>query len=125
MCRSFCKAVLAAVQKHIGQKAVGMTGEYGRTQEIAKAERERDELRERVRIHSEEYKTKDREVKNLTREQKTEIWEKVTTAKAKKEMWSIMRSLTTNRSVSTAQIITDNGKNFVSQKQKADGFVRL
>ena len=36
-----------------------------------------------------------------------------------------MRSLTTNRSVSTAQIITDNGKNVVSQKQKADGFVRL
>ena len=49
----------------------------------------------------------------------------MTTAKAKKEMCSILRSLTTNRSVITARITTDSGKNFVSQKQKADSFVRL
>ena len=48
----------------------------------------------------------------------------MTTAKVKKEMWSILRSLTTYRSVSTARIITDNGKNIVSQKQKADGFIK-
>ena len=45
-------------------------------------------------------------------------------AKGKKAMRPILRSLTTNRSVSTARIIRDNGKNCVSQKQKADGFVR-
>ena len=56
---------------------------------------EQDKLRERLGIHLEEYKAKDREVKNLTTERKAEIWErKVTTAKAKKEIWSILRSLT-------------------------------
>ena len=40
-------------------------------------------------------------------------------AKWKKEMWSILRSPTRNRSIS------DNGINFVSPKQKPDGFVRL
>ena len=40
-------------------------------------------------------------------------------------MGSIQRSLTTNRSVPTDRIKTDNGKNCVSQKQKADGFVKL
>ena len=40
-------------------------------------------------------------------------------------MWSTLHSVTTNRSVSTTRIIRDNGKNFVSQKQKADGFVRI
>ena len=99
-----CKAVLAADRKLIGLKAVGMTGEYGKILEMAKAEIERDELRERLAIHSEECKAKDREAKNLTSERKDEIWEwKVTTAKAKKEMWSTLRSPTTNRSVPTAQ----------------------
>ena len=46
-------------------------------------------------------------------------------AKVKKEMWSILRSLTTNRSMPTARIITDNDKNFVSQKQKTDDLVRI
>ena len=36
-------------------------------------------------------------------------------------MWSILRSLTTNRSVTTARIVSDNDKKFVSEKQKADG----
>ena len=49
----------------------------------------------------------------------------MTTVKGRKEMWPIMHSLTTNRSVSTACIISDNGKNFLSQKQKEDGFIRL
>ena len=40
-------------------------------------------------------------------------------------MWSIQRGLTTNRSVPAALIIADNCKSFVSQKQKADSFVRL
>ena len=88
MYRSFRKAVLAAARKHIGPKAVGMTGEYGKTQEIAKAERERDELGERLGIHSEEYKAKDRKAMNFTSERKAEIGERmVTTVKAKKEMW--------------------------------------
>ena len=66
-------------------------------QEIAKAEGERDELRERLGIHSEEYKAKNQEVKNLTSERKADIWEwKVTMAKVKKEMWPILRSLTTD-----------------------------
>ena len=46
------------------------------------------------------------------------------TAKAKKEMGSILCSLTTNRSMPTARIITDNGKNVVSLKQKTDVYVR-
>ena len=79
-------------------------------------ERERDEPRERLGIHSKMYKAKDREAKNLTSEQKAEIWErKLTTAKSKNEMWPIH---TTNRSMPTAQIIDDNGKNYVSQKHK-------
>ena len=49
----------------------------------------------------------------------------MTTAKAKKQMWSMLRSITTNRSGPTTRIITDYGTNFVSQKQKADGLVRL
>ena len=40
-------------------------------------------------------------------------------------MWPILCGLNTRLSVSTAQIISDNGKNFVSQKQKSDGFARL
>ena len=111
MYRSLCKAVLTAAHKHIGLKAVGMTGEYWKMQEIATAERERDESRERLGNHSEEYRAKDREVKNLTSERKADISkQKVTTANTKKEMWSILRSLTDNRSVPTARIITDNGK---------------
>ena len=66
MYQSLCKAVLAAARKHTGLKAVGMTGEYWKTCEIAKVERERDELRERMGINSEEYKAKGREVKNFT-----------------------------------------------------------
>ena len=63
---------------------------------------------------------------DLSSEHMVDIWErKVTTAKANKEMWTILRSLTINLSVPIAQIITDNGKTFVSQKQKADVFVRL
>ena len=97
MYRSTCKAVLAAARKDIGLKAVGMTGESRKTQKIVKAERERDALRERLGIHSEDYNTNDREVKNLTSEWKAEIWElKVSTTEAKKETWPIMRSLITN-----------------------------
>ena len=103
-----------------------MTGEYWKTQEIAKAERERDKLWERLGIHSEEYIDKDREVKNLSSERKDEILEqKMTTAKAKKETWSILRMYTTNRSLPLARTITDNCKNFVSQKEKANGFIGL
>ena len=37
----------------------------------------------------------------------------------------MLRSFTTNLRVPTTRIITNNGKNFISQKPKADGFVRL
>ena len=57
------------------------------TREIATAESGRDKLREKLGIHSEEYKVNDREVKILTIERYAEIWErKVTSAKAKKEI---------------------------------------
>ena len=118
--------MLAAARKHVGLKGVGMTGEYWKMREIAKAERERYELSERLGIHSEECKSKDEEVNSLTSEREAEIWERtVTTAKGKKEMRSIQRILTTSRSVTTARFIIDNGKNFISQKQKNDGFVRI
>ena len=64
--QSFFKSVLTAATKHIGLMAVGVTGAYWKTQEIAIAERERDELRERLGIHSEECKANDRELVNLT-----------------------------------------------------------
>ena len=64
-----------------------MTGEYYLTQEITKAERERDELGERVGIQSEEHTDKDREARNFTSDRKAGICERmVTTAKAKKEV---------------------------------------
>ena len=50
----------------------------------------------------EEYKAEDRVVSSLTSERKAKIWKrKVTTAKGNKEMWSVLRRLTTNRGVST------------------------
>ena len=65
---------------------------------------------ERMRSHSEEYKTNDREEIDLTSERNAEIWEwKVTTAKAEKEMWSILCSLTTDQKVPNAGIITSIG----------------
>ena len=40
-------------------------------------------------------------------------------------MWSILRNLTTNKTSDTARIISENGKNYVSPKQKANAFVKL
>ena len=51
--------------------------------------------------------------------------QKVTLVSGKKETWSILRSPTKNRIASIAPIISDKGKYFASQKQKADGFVRF
>ena len=103
-----------------------MTEEYWKTQDDVKAERERDEPRRRLRIWNEEYIANDRVARNLTSKRKSQIWErKVTTSKWKNEMCSILRSLTANRSVSTPRIINDSDKSFVSQKQKADGFIGL
>ena len=65
---SFCKAVLAAARRHVGQEAVGMTRECWKMREIVSAEKEQDELKERLRIQSVEYKAKDREVEHLTSE---------------------------------------------------------
>ena len=45
--------------------------------------------------------------------------------KGTKEMWSILRNLTTNKTSDTARIISENGKNYVSPKQKANAFVKL
>ena len=51
MYRYFYEAVIAAARKHIGLMAVGMTREYWYAQEIAKADMEQDELRERFGNH--------------------------------------------------------------------------
>ena len=103
--------------------------EYWKTQEIAKAVEDRGELRERLLIHSEEHKANDGEVmRGIEPLQRTEgrvLELNVTTAKAKKEMWSILLILTANRSMPTARIITDNGENIVCRMHDADGFVRL
>ena len=45
--------------------------------------------------------------------------------KGTKEMWSILRNLTTNKTSDTTRIISENGKNYVSPKQKAKAFVKL
>ena len=80
------------------------------------AERERDELKERLRIHSEKYNAKDRGAKDFNSKQRAKILErKATMANAEKEMWAILRSLTANQSVPTAQSTTDNGKIFLSE----------
>ena len=93
-----------------------MTRECWKMREIVSAEKEQDELKERLRIQSVEYKAKDREV-----EQRTDamiwVW-KMTMVKTKKDLWSILCCLVTNGSVSTAQIMTDNSKNFVGHKKK-------
>ena len=47
-----------------------MTGEYRKTNEIAKAEIERDERGERLGINSKEYKAREREIMNHTSERK-------------------------------------------------------
>ena len=74
-----------------------MTGEYWKTREITTEERERDELREGLGINSEEHKAKDLEVRNLTSKLTAEILKQnVTTAKGEKDMWSILRSLSTH-----------------------------
>ena len=58
-----------------------MTGDYWKMREIAKAEKDRDELRE---FTLKKYKAQDREVRELTSEQKSEIWKcKVSTEKGK------------------------------------------
>ena len=62
---SFCSAVLTSARKHIGLKAVGMSGKCWMTREIAVAERERDRLRTQTGIHSEAFKAKDAEVKAM------------------------------------------------------------
>ena len=82
-------------------------------------------LRKKLGIHSEKYKAKDRVVENLNSNGKADVWErKVPTAKTKKEMWSILRSITTNGRVPTARIIGDRVNIFVSLKQNATGFGR-
>ena len=45
--------------------------------------------------------------------------------KGKPEMWSILKGLTTNKSSDTARVITDNGTNYITPKQKANVFVKL
>ena len=71
---SFFRAVLAAARRYIGLKVVGMTVEQLNRRKIATAEKERDELRERLGIHSQKNKAKNRVVKDLTSGQKPEIW---------------------------------------------------
>ena len=73
-----------------------------------------------------EYKQQDQKVKLLVKERKTEIWsQKVTSAKAKAEIGSVLRSLTINRTNATDRIIPDNVKNLVSSKLKSKCFVKL
>ena len=121
-----CTAVLAAATKHIGLKAVGMSGECWMTKEIVDAEKERDEIRAHSGINSTDYKAKDKLVKAMLKSRKAEIWERrILSVKGKKEMWSVLRSLTNTRSQDKARIITDNGATFVSPRQKANAFARL
>ena len=123
---SFCAAILTAAKSHIGLKAVGMAGESWRTTEISQVEIERDTARATFGIQSEQYKDRDAHLKRLVRERKAEIWEqKVMKGKRTKEMWSILRNLTKNKTSDTARIISENGKNYASPKQKANAFVKL
>ena len=123
---SFCAAILTTAKPHIGLKAVGMAGESWRTTEISQAEIEKNTARAASGIQSEQYKDRDAHLKRLVRERKAEIWErKVMKGKGTKEMWSILRNLTTNKTSDIARIIPENGKNYVSPKQKTNAFVKL
>ena len=83
MYRSFWKVVPAAAQENIGLKAVRMTGVPEDAGNLQNRERT-GRAKERLVIHSEEYKAKDREIKNISSERKADIMErKVTTANSK------------------------------------------
>ena len=68
--------MLAAARRHVRLKVVVITGEKWKTHEIAKAARERYELKERLGILSEDCKANDQEVNNHTSERKAEIRER-------------------------------------------------
>ena len=123
---AICTAILAAVKSHISLKAVGMSEESWKTIEISKAKAVRDTAKATFGNHSPDYKDLDTEEKRLVRNRKREIWErKVIKRKGTKEMWSILRSLTASHPADTARIISENGTNYVSAKQKANAFAKL
>ena len=121
-----CTGILTAAKSHICLKAVCMTKESWSITEISRAEIQKDTARATSGIQSEQYQDRDTHLKRLFWERKAEIWErKVIKRKETKEIWSILRNLPTNKTFDTARIISENGKNYVSPKQKANAFVKL
>ena len=74
MYRSFFKDVFAADRRHIELNAVGMTGDKWKAHEIAAAESERDEIRERLGIHSDEFKAKERSQRTTPSNRRPRFW---------------------------------------------------
>ena len=95
---------MAAANKYIGLNTVEMSGKCWMTKEIAEAEKERDRVRAQYGMHSEAFKAKDDDVKAMLLRRKTEIWEhRILSIKGKKDMWSVLRSLTTTKCQSEAK----------------------
>ena len=117
---------MAAANKYIGLNTVEMSGKCWMTKEIAEAEKERDRVRAQSGIHSEAFKAKDDDVKVMLRSRKTEIWERrILSVKGKKEIWSVLHSLTTTKCQDKNRVINDDGSTYTSPRQKANAFVRL
>ncbi|MES9973890.1 MAG: reverse transcriptase family protein, partial [Candidatus Thiodiazotropha sp.] len=122
---TICTAILQAARTHIGMKAIGMAGECWRTKEIDQMEKQRDLLRETEGIQSANYQQTDAELKAAVKDRKKEIWHRqIVTKQGTHKMWSLYRSLTATSRPDTMKIITDDGQDYVSSRQKANAFAR-
>ena len=122
------RAVLLKVApKHIGLKAVGMAGRCWMTKEINDKLKERQEVCRSGGIHTESHKSLNIKVSHLTAEVKPGLWQhKVLEAKGTSEMWQVMKSHTDNKpNNNNTHIITDNGRAYVSQRQKANALMNM
>ncbi|CAI9721515.1 Hypothetical predicted protein [Octopus vulgaris] len=99
-----------------------MSNECWRTREIAKAEKERDVIRERVEIRTDEFREQDEKLKELIKERRLEVWQRKVTSM--KGMWRVLCSPTNPRREHPARIITEGDKKYVTHLEKANGFAR-
>ena len=123
---ALCKAILAAAKGHIGLKAVGMSGESWRTIEISKAKAVKDTAKATFGIHSPDYKDLDAKLKRFVRDCNTDIWKrKVMKKKGTKEIWSILRSLTSSQPTDTARIISESGTNAFAKLYQSVSWLQI
>ena len=123
--KSLCDAILTTAYAHIGLKAVGTRGEVWRTREITDAEALRDRIREEQGINSAQFQELNAKLKELTTQNKKSIWQrKVINAKGQKDMWRILRSLTTPKRSDPNRALESNGRLCLTPQKKANAFLR-